>query len=141
MTVRIARVQHAPLDLDEHLRAVHDPGAGALATFVGRVRDHDPDAATGVIALEYTVHPEAEAVLTRIAADAAGGTGALVAVSHRFGRLAVGDTAVIVAVASAHRAVAFDVCRTVIETIKTDLPIWKRQIETDGTSAWKGLGG
>jgi molybdopterin synthase catalytic subunit len=139
--VRLARVSAQPLDLDEHLRAVDDAGAGAVTTFVGRVRDHDPDAAGAVVALEYTAHPDAEAGLARIAADAIGGGGAIVAVSHRIGRLAVGDAAVVIAVASSHRAEAFEVCRAVIETIKTDLPVWKRQVEADGTTAWKGLGG
>ena len=46
-----------------------------------------------------------------------------------------------IAVASAHRAEAFEVCRTLIETIKTDLPVWKRQLESDGTATWLGLGG
>lgn len=141
MQVRLARISAAPLDLEEHLRAVDDSSAGAVTTFVGRVRDHDPDAAGAVVALEYSAHPDAEAALSRIAAAAAGATGALVAVSHRVGRLAVGDAAVVIAVAAAHRAEAFEVCRAVIETIKTDLPVWKRQVEADGTTAWKGLGG
>jgi molybdopterin synthase catalytic subunit len=139
--VRLARISTEPLDLDEHVRAVDDSGAGALTTFVGRVRDHDPDAAGVVVALEYTAHPDAETGLARIAADAIGAGGAIVAVSHRVGRLVVGDAAVVIAVASSHRAEAFEVCRTVIETIKTDLPVWKRQVEADGTTAWKGLGG
>lgn len=139
--VRIAAISVEPLDLDVHLSAVHDPTAGAVTTFVGRVRDHDPDAATAVVALEYTSHPDAEATLHRIASDAVGETAAIVAVSHRVGRLAVGDAAVIIAVASPHRAEAFEVCRAIIETIKTDLPVWKRQVEADGTTAWKGIGG
>jgi molybdopterin synthase catalytic subunit len=139
--VRIAAVSAQPLDLAAHLAAVEDPGAGAVTTFVGRVRDHDPDAAAAVVALEYTAHPDAEAVLRRIALDAVGGGAAIVAVSHRIGRLEVGDLAVVIAVASPHRAEAFEVCRTVIEVIKTDLPVWKRQLESDGTSSWKGLGG
>ena len=49
--------------------------------------------------------------------------------------------AVIVAVASGHRDEAFTVCREVIEGIKRELPVWKRQVEADGTTAWKGLGG
>ncbi|GAB3602751.1 molybdenum cofactor biosynthesis protein MoaE [Microbacterium aureliae] len=141
MPVALARIRTEPLDLAEHLAAIDDAAAGAVTTFVGRVRDHDPDAAGAVVALEYSAHPDAEAALARIAAAAIGGTGALVAVSHRVGRLAVGDTAVVIAVASAHRAEAFEVCRAVIETIKTDLPVWKRQVEADGTTAWKGLGG
>lgn len=139
--VRVAAISAEPLDLDAHLRAVDDPGMGAVTTFVGRVRDHDPDASTAVVALEYSAHPDAEAALARLAAAAAGSTGALVAVSHRVGTLAVGDAAVVIAVASAHRAEAFEVCRTLIETIKTDLPVWKKQVESDGTATWLGLGG
>jgi molybdopterin synthase catalytic subunit len=108
---------------------------------VGLVRDHDPDAATAVVALEYSAHPDAEEALRRIAEEAIGDTGALVAVSHRTGRLEVGDAAVVIAVAAAHRAEAFEVCRAVIETIKTGLPVWKRQVESDGTATWLGLGG
>lgn len=139
--VRLAQISAAPLDLDAHLRAVQDPEAGAVTTFVGRVRDHDPDASAPVVALEYSAHPDAEPALRRIAEAAAGTGSALVAVSHRVGRLEVGDAAVVIAVAAAHRAEAFEVCRAVIETIKTGLPVWKRQVEADGTATWLGLGG
>ncbi|MET0736378.1 MAG: molybdenum cofactor biosynthesis protein MoaE [Microbacterium sp.] len=141
MTVRLAAISPDPLDLGAHLAAVDDPAMGAEVTFVGRVRDHDPDAATPVVALEYSAHPDAEETLRRLATDAAGDRAVAVAVSHRVGRLAVGDAAVVIAVASAHRAEAFEVCRSLIEAIKTDLPVWKRQVEADGTTAWKGLGG
>jgi molybdopterin synthase catalytic subunit len=140
-TVRIAAISAEPLDLDAHLRAVDDPRMGAVTTFVGRVRDHDPDAATAVVALEYSAHPDAEPALARLASAAIGSTGALVAASHRVGTLEVGDAAVVIAVAAAHRAEAFEVCRTLIETIKTGLPVWKRQVESDGTATWLGLGG
>jgi molybdopterin synthase catalytic subunit len=140
-TVRIAAISAEPLDLDPHLRAVDDPRMGAVTTFVGRVRDHDPDAATAVVALEYSAHPDAEPALARLASAAIGSTGALVAVSHRVGTLEVGDAAVVIAGAAAHRAEAFEVCRTLIETIKTGLPVWKRQVESDGTATWLGLGG
>ena len=139
--VRLAAISTEPLDLAAHLAAVDDAGAGAVTTFIGRVRDHDPDAAALVVALEYSAHPDAEAALYRIAEAAVGDGRALVAVSHRVGTLAVGDAAVVIAVAAPHRAEAFDVCRAVIETIKTDLPVWKRQVEADGTATWLGLGG
>jgi molybdopterin synthase catalytic subunit len=139
--VRIAAISAEPLDLDAHLRAVDDPALGAVTTFVGRVRDNDPDAETAVVALEYSAHPDADQALRRLAEAAAEGTDARVAVSHRVGRLPVGGAAVVIAVASGHRAEAFEVCRTLIETIKTDLPVWKKQLEVDGSSAWKGLGG
>lgn len=139
--VRIARISAAPLDLQEHLDAVDDAHAGAVTTFVGRVRDHDPDAAGEVVALEYTAHPDAEKTLRTIAEEAARDASAVVAVSHRIGHLGVGDAAVIIVVGAPHRAEAFEVCRAVIETIKTELPVWKRQLEADGRSEWKGLGG
>lgn len=141
--VRLAAVSEERLDLDTHLAAVEDPRLGAVTTFVGRVRDNDPDAATPVVGLEYSAHPDAETTLRRIAQEAGAGADApaVVAVSHRIGRLDVGDAAVVIAVASEHRAEAFDVCRAVIEAIKSDLPVWKRQLEVDGTSSWKGIGG
>jgi len=149
--VRIARITAEPLDLAEHIQAVTDRDMGAVTTFIGTVRDADPDAVGEVVALEYTSHPDAERVLHELAEasdadfereDAArADRGPLVAVSHRIGRLEVGDAAVVIAVAAVHRAEAFAACRSLIERIKTDLPIWKRQIEADGSTAWKGLGG
>ena len=139
--VRLARISQTPLSLDEHVAAVDSAASGAVSTFMGRVRDHDPDAADAVVALEYSSHPDAETTLHRIAEAAAAGTDAIVAVSHRVGRLDVGDAAVVIAVASAHRGEAFAVCREVIEAIKRELPVWKRQVEADGTTAWKGIGG
>ncbi|KNY05305.1 MULTISPECIES: molybdenum cofactor biosynthesis protein MoaE [unclassified Microbacterium] len=144
-TVRIAAISEEPLDLDTHLRAVEDPALGGVTTFIGRVRDNDPDAETPVVGLEYSAHPDAEAVLRSIAekagADAVGAARVDVAVSHRIGTLQVGDAAVVIAVAAEHRAEAFEVCRAVIEDIKRDLPVWKRQLESDGSTLWKGIGG
>lgn len=139
--VRLASVTEATLDLHAHLDAVEDPALGAVTTFIGRVRDNDPDAQTPVVGLEYSAHPDAEATLRRIAEQAGAGIRTAVAVSHRIGRLDVGDAAVVIAVASGHRAEAFDVCRAVIEDIKRELPVWKRQLESDGSTSWKGIGG
>ncbi|MBN9196405.1 MAG: molybdenum cofactor biosynthesis protein MoaE, partial [Microbacterium sp.] len=122
MTVRIAAVSAEPLDLAAHLAAVADPRMGAETSFVGRVRDHDPDAASAVVALEYSAHPDAEATLRALAERAVGETGAVVAVSHRVGHLDVGDAAVVIAVSAAHRDEAFTVCRAIIEAIKVELP-------------------
>jgi len=144
MTVALAAISETPLSLDTHLAAVDDARAGAVTTFLGRVRDHDPDAAGEVVALEYTAHPDAESILHRIAEEAVsvGASGeAIIAVSHRIGRLPVGSAAVVIAVAAAHRDEAFVVCREMIEAIKRDLPVWKRQVEADGSTVWKGIGG
>ncbi|NJI60337.1 MULTISPECIES: molybdenum cofactor biosynthesis protein MoaE [Microbacterium] len=144
MTVTLAAISDTELSLDAHLAAVDDDRAGAVTTFLGRVRDHDPDAAGEVVALEYSSHPDAERIL-RDLAEKAVATGvsreAIIAVSHRIGRLPVGSAAVVVAVAAAHRDEAFVVCREMIEAIKRELPVWKRQVEADGTTAWKGIGG
>lgn len=139
--VTIARITAEPLDVEEHLSAVVHPHMGAETSFIGRVRDHDPDAASAVVALEYSAHPDAERILAAIAGRAAESTGSIVAVSHRIGRLEVGDAAVVIAVSSAHRAEAFDACRRIIEEIKQELPVWKRQLSDDGASHWKGMGG
>lgn len=143
--VRIAAISDQKLDLEAHLAAVEDPALGGVTTFIGRVRDNDPDAETPVVGLEYSSHPDAETTLRHIAevaaADAVGDARIAVAVSHRIGRLDVGDAAVVIAVAAEHRAEAFEVCRAIIEDIKTSLPVWKRQVESDGSTSWKGIGG
>lgn len=139
--VRIARISEQALDVTAHLDAVVADAAGAETSFIGRVRDHDPDASGEVHALDYSAHPDAEVTLRALAERAAAAHGALVAVSHRIGRLEVGEAAVVIAVSASHRAEAFAACREVIEDIKRELPVWKRQIEADGTTAWKGLGG
>jgi len=147
--VRIARVVDEPLDLAEHLAAVTHAGAGAVASFLGTVRRADPDAAGEVVALEYTAHPDVEATLRRIAGEVAAATAerldaddeVRIAVSHRIGRLEVGEAAVVIAVSTGHRAAAFEACRAVIEQVKAELPVWKRQLEADGSTAWKGIGG
>ncbi len=141
MSVRIARLSDQKLDIAAHFAAVEDAAAGAVASFIGTVRDHDPDASGAVIALEYSAHPDADATLHDIAVAAIGDRRAVVAVSHRIGRLEVGDVAVVIAVATPHRAEAFEICREIIEAIKRELPVWKRQLSADGTAAWKGLGG
>lgn len=140
MTKILARIVGTDLDVSAHLAAVADPRAGAVATFVGQVRDHDPDADGQVTALEYSAHPDAESVLRRICTELASDPEVLgLAVSHRTGALVVGDLAIVVCVATAHRALAFDVCRELVERVKTEVPIWKRQKLADGTHMWVGL--
>jgi len=129
-----------PLSVDDHLAAVTDPRSGAVATFIGRVRDHDPAAPGEVVALEYSAHPDAAEVLDRLADRARAHDGVLhVALSHRVGRVAVGEPAFVAVVATAHRALAFEVCRALVEDVKTDLPVWKKEILAGGSHVWSGL--
>lgn len=136
----IARVVEQALDLQFHVEHVSDPRAGAVATFVGLVRDHDPSVEGRVVGLDYTAHPDAQAVLERLAAAAAESEDVIgIAVSHRIGHLAVGEAAIVAAVSTAHRAEAFDVCRALVETVKAELPVWKREVLEDGSHVWVGL--
>lgn len=136
----LVRVTSDPLSVEAHLAAVAHPAAGAVVPFVGRVRDHDPAAPGEVVGLEYSAHPDAEAVLTRLVDRAAAEDDVLgVAVSHRVGRLDVGEVAIVCAVATAHRATAFARCAALVEAVKAELPVWKREILADGSHVWVGL--
>lgn len=136
----LATLSAEPLVPADLLAAVDDPRAGAVATFVGRVRDHDPAVPGPVVALEYSAHPDAAAVLVRLADEADAREGVLhVALAHRVGRLAVGEPALVAVVATAHRALAFDVCRDLVEAVKAELPVWKREVLADGSHVWAGL--
>lgn len=137
--IAFSRVSDAVLDPSAHLDAVAGADAGASALFVGTVRDHDPDAAGEVVRLEYSAHPDAERILGEIAA-AVDGEGIRIAVSHRVGALDIGEAAIVCAVSSAHRADAFEICRELVERVKAELPVWKKQLEADGTAVWVGLG-
>jgi molybdopterin synthase catalytic subunit len=140
MTRTLAAVTTDVLDLAAHLAAVSDPRAGAVATFVGQVRDHDPSVQGPVVALDYTAHPDAATVLRRLVEQASATPGVLgAAVSHRLGLLAVGEAAIVAAVSTAHRALAFEVCSTLVETVKAELPVWKREVLADGSHVWVGV--
>jgi molybdopterin synthase catalytic subunit len=137
--VREASTSADPLSVDRLLGLVRDPQVGGIGLFVGVVRDHDHGDA--VTSLDYTAHPSAAAALQRCAEETAAAYDVLsVAVAHRTGHLEVGDLAVVVAVGAAHRQAALEACRHLIDTLKEQVPIWKEQALTDGTSEWVGLG-
>ena len=138
MVERLVRISAEPLQLDQHLEAVSGPEFGAVVTFIGQIRDHDPDASGQVELLEYEAHPNALQILSRIASELEQ-DGSRIAVSHRTGAVKVGEPALIACVASAHRALAFEVSSDLIERVKAEVPIWKRQVVTDGTHNWQGL--
>jgi molybdopterin synthase catalytic subunit len=124
-----------PIDLGPLVASVESPERGGTAVFLGQVRNHHDGRA--VLRLEYSAYlPMAEAECARIVSAAAGRWPATVAVRHRVGALGIGDTAVIVAAASAHREAAFAACRYVIEEVKRRVPIWKREFYADGTVVW-----
>jgi molybdopterin synthase catalytic subunit len=135
--LRLVDIRATPLDVAEVLDAVGDDAAGGVTLFVGRVRDHD--GGQGVLGLDYSAHPSALDRLREVCEQVAAAydVRALAAV-HRVGSLAIGDIAVIVATASAHRGLAFDASRALIDTLKAEVPIWKHQSFSDGTDTWVG---
>ena len=103
--------------------------------FQGVVRDHDDG--RGVTLLEYEAHPSAGAVLDAVAVEIAADPAVYaVVVSHRVGRLEIGDVALVAAVSTAHRAAGFAVCARLVDEVKSRLPVWKRQVFADGSEEW-----
>ena len=135
------RLTADPLDVEAVVEAATagDPGLGGLVTFVGQVRDHSEG--REVVRLEYEAYPEMAArVLREIGEEAeARWPGVRLAVHHRVGVLEVGERAVVIVAAAPHRAEAFAARRDVIERIKEDCPIWKREIGPGG-ARWVGAG-
>jgi molybdopterin synthase catalytic subunit len=135
--LRLVDLRATPLDVAEVLDAVGDDASGGVTLFVGRVRDHD--GGQGVTGLDYSAHPSAlerlEDVCRRVAGEY--DVHALAAV-HRTGTLAIGDIAVIVATATAHRGTSFEATRALIDTLKSEVPIWKHQSFDNGSDEWVG---
>ena len=125
-------ITHKPLDRAELVETVTHPSVGGIVVFEGVVRDN----ARGkqVRYLEYDVYPEmAVAQIREIIAEAERRWGVTrIAVAHRVGRLEIGEASVIIVVASPHRGEAFEACRYIIDTLKTSVPIWKKEVATSG---------
>ncbi len=130
-----AVVTDATIHIQELSKLVANPHSGAVVTFCGDVRDHD--GGKEVASLLYEIHPSApeqiklitESVIGRFEIEK-------VAVAHRYGDIAIGETAFAVAVSAAHRQAAFDACSAIVDEVKAKLPIWKHQKFTDGSDEW-----
>ncbi|MEY3181613.1 MAG: hypothetical protein RL583_773 [Actinomycetota bacterium] len=130
-----AVVTDAPVNIAELSKLVTNPQSGAVVTFCGDVRNHD--GGKEVASLLYEIHPSApeqikliaESIIDRFDIEK-------VAVAHRYGNIAIGETAFAVAVSAAHRQAAFDACSAIVDEVKANLPIWKHQKFTDGTDQW-----
>lgn len=125
-------ITREPIDRNVLIASANHPSVGGIAVFEGVVRDN----ARGkqVRYLEYDVYPEMAITQIRtIIEEAQRRWGAEhVAVAHRVGRLEIGETSVIVVVATPHRAEAFEACRYIIDTLKTTVPIWKKEVASNG---------
>jgi molybdopterin synthase catalytic subunit len=125
-----------PIRVDPLVDHVRAPDRGGIAIFLGQVRDHHRG--KGVVGLDYSAYgPMAEQVIGEIVREVEAKWSRLgVAVQHRIGSLAIGDTAVAVVAAAAHRGEAFEACRYVIEELKRRVPVWKKEFFVDGTVEW-----
>lgn len=137
MTEVLAIITADVLDAAALESFVLTPENGALVTFRGVVRNHDHGLA--VSSLDYQAHPDAKRFLEETCAAVAAETGLRIAAAHRVGSLAIGDTALVAAVASPHRAEAFAACEKLVDRIKQSVPIWKRQHLADGATEWVGI--
>ena len=123
------------IDLAELLAAAQSPERGGVAVFLGLVRNHHDGRA--VVRLDYSAYePMAESECGRIVAEAGARWDVTLELRHRTGTLEVGETAVAVVAASAHREAAFAACRFVIDEVKRRVPIWKREHYADGSVVW-----
>lgn len=121
-----------PFDAQALIAAAKRAEDGAVVVFDGIVRDNTRGRQT--LHLDYEAYEEMAAKQMRqLAADARSRFGVRhVTIVHRLGRLQIGETSVLIVVASAHRAQAFDACRWVIDTLKKTVPIWKKETFADG---------
>lgn len=137
MQCLVVDIAKGKLDPAAALEFVSDPGFGGITMFVGRVRDLNQG--RDVTGVSYDMFdPLALTVFAQavVEAEAAVGPKLKVYVAHAKGRLAVGDLAVVVAAGTPHRDEAFRACRSVIEKVKHQAPIWKQEHYVDGDSVW-----
>jgi len=121
-----------PLLIQTAIEAVLTDADGAYVLFVGVVRENARGRA--VVGLEYQAYrPLAEKQMASIVAQVRERWGLSCAILHRIGYLSVGEPSVVICVASPHRAEAFDACRFAIDTLKQEVPIWKKEFATDGS--------
>lgn len=128
-----------PIDINHIYNQLADPSSGAVVLFVGRVRSHNDG--RSVRRIHYTAYTEmAQREMTRIAEEARQRFPiSQLALVHRIGSLAIGDIGVAAAVATPHRAAAFDGARFLIDTIKARVPIWKQEFIDEESSHWVGV--
>ncbi|MBK7724879.1 MAG: molybdenum cofactor biosynthesis protein MoaE [Dehalococcoidia bacterium] len=131
----LIRVTESVLQPDEAIAAVQTPASGAVNLFLGVVRDNNLGRSVGY--LEYDAYPAmAERVMREIAEEAKAQFGLEdCAVLHRTGRLEIGETSLLVAVASGHRAESFEAGHWLVNQIKKRVPVWKKEVWDNG-EAW-----
>ena len=134
----MVQITTSPINIQLAVDSVRTPESGGIDTFIGTTRNYSKGRA--VSALEYEAYePMALKVMERIVEEARRRWPVHgVAVVHRVGRVEVGEASIVIAVSSAHRKEAFEACRFLIDKLKQDVPIWKREYFADGSVEWSG---
>jgi MoaE-MoaD fusion protein len=133
------RLSAEPLSLDAVVEEVRSDSAGAIATFVGTTRQQSRG--RSVLHLDYEAYEEmAERVMAEIAAELSERHDLCeIAIHHRTGRVDIGDASVVIAVSAPHRQDALAACKEAIDTLKGQVPLWKKEFY-EGGEEWIGRG-
>jgi Molybdopterin converting factor, large subunit len=139
-----ASIQTAPIDVPSLLSSFGTDADGAISAFIGKIRNHDPETEDArVVAIQYSAHPEAETILERIVSEATMGApdaaNIHVLVIHRVGLVKVGEVALLTLVAAPHRRPGISLVGEIVERVKAELPVWKKQVLDDGSEKWSRL--
>ena len=131
-------ITREPLRLEPLIEEVRTDACGAVAAFLGVVRESD-ETGRAVSGLAYEAYPAmAEPEMRAIAEEALTKFGAAhIAIAHRIGELGLGEASVAIAVGAEHRSAAFDACEYAIDELKRRVPIWKKEQYRDGASRWR----
>jgi molybdopterin synthase catalytic subunit len=135
--VKLFEITNDKLSVDDVVARLADPAIGAVSVFVGVVRDNTDG--RQVLYLEYEAYPEmAEATLRQIGEEIQARWQSIrqVAIVHRVGRLEIGEASVVIALSAGHRPEVFDALRYAIDRLKEIVPIWKKEVWTDGAE-WR----
>jgi molybdopterin synthase catalytic subunit len=126
------------LDIATVVAFVTDPRAGGIDVFLGTTRGEDSPDGRELVALDYEAYEEMAVQQMRELAKRGREKWAIIklAILHRVGRVALGEPSVIIAVSTPHRAAAFEACKFLIDSLKSDVAIWKKEIWADGSGTW-----
>jgi len=132
------RILPTPLSVAEADQFVIDPAAGGICVFAGTTRAETSADGRELVALDYEAYPEmATRQLQELAARTRDRWPVLkLAILHRTGRVAVGEPSVVIAVSTGHRKEAFEACRFIIDELKRDVAIWKKEVWQSGEATW-----
>ena len=128
-----------PIDIARLVAQVRTDACGAVATFLGVVREYTPGEERAIERIHYEAYPAmALPEMEAIAAETRERFGPLeIAIVHRTGDLALGEASVAIAVGTAHRGAAFDACEYAIDELKARVEVWKQERYADGDAAWR----